>query len=91
MYFKITYRNGYCGCDEECYVIADSEYDVWDKNVKEEEYSFYWDECYAHDFIDDTIEDEFNREEEMWRSYHDEIGYHTTVEEITKEEYEDNI
>ena len=87
-YFKITCSNGYCGCDEDFYIEAESE--GLAENIGNEimwnEYSFiYPDERYIG-YRDDyeTNEDYENAIEEYQEEY-----CNFWITEITKEEYEE--
>ena len=80
MYIKITCSNSYCGCDEDDY------FEVKDKteinalcNECLDNYSFLEPDCR---FIDMDSDEE-------WDEYED--GLEVTWEEISKEEYEENI
>lgn len=77
-YYKITCTNGYCGCDENFYIQAESDSEAWAEanEICSNEYSFaYPDERF--------VEDMDNWDEiEMY-----EMNVETYVEEISKEEY----
>jgi len=82
-YWKITYSNGYCGCDEEEYTEAETIEDAEDY-AKDylEWYSFFDPDDRFVDRNDfDTMDEYYDAVEE----YQAEIYYE--VEEITKEEY----
>lgn len=51
-YFIGTYSNGYCGCDEEVYIIADSE-DQADRFMAEGEINYGYEYAYTTDYEDD--------------------------------------
>lgn len=92
MYFKITYSNGLCGCDEEFFIIADSEEAAWNYLINGyDNYAFYWDDRLIEDYIDEDIVDYEEAEEVAWDEYHDMIAENSGIEEITKEEFEDNV
>lgn len=85
MYIKITYSNGYCGCDEEEYV------EVADENEANEyirdginNYAFFEPDSR---FIDD-YDDEEEYEQEV-AFYQEGCFDYSHWEEITKEEYEE--
>ena len=90
MYFKITFSNDYCGCDERIYEEFDTENEaeVWAyEYLTSGMYSFYEPD---YRFIGD--EDDYESEEEYleaYDNYQENCTYN--IEEITKEEYEDNI
>lgn len=78
MYYKVTCTNGYCGCDEDFYIEAESEIDAENEanEILENEYSFIDpDERFVYDMDD---EDELEAYAE---------GVTAFVEEISKEEY----
>ena len=77
MYYKVTCTNGYCGCDEDFYIEAESEIDAWDEanEILENDYSFIEPD---ERFID------IDNEEEL-ETYAEEVQ--AFVEEITEKEY----
>ena len=92
MYFKITYLNGFCGCDEEEYIIAECEEDAWQYLMDTiENYSFYNDDRY----LDETYFEENDGSEDAWDTawnvYHENIMDYSGIEEITEEEYNENV
>ena len=64
-YFKITCTNGYCGCNEDFYITAKNESDVWDEaeEILTNVYSF-WDPDSR--FVDEITKEEY---EEYTRDY----------------------
>lgn len=87
-YFKATYSNGFCGCDEDMYIKAETEIEAeeeaWD-NI--EIYSFYEPDSR---FVDEP--EDFDDDEDYWQEvefYQENIT--VMVTEITKEEYEENV
>ena len=77
-YYKITCTNGYCGCDENFYIQAESDSEAWDEanEICSSEYSFaYPDERFVED-MDNWDEIEIY-----------EMNVEAYVEEISKEEY----
>ena len=66
MYFKITYQNGYCGCDEEYCIKANTEEEAikYAGEAMPDLYPFYDD---ASQCIND-IED-YDDEEEYWEDF----------------------
>lgn len=77
-YWKITYYNGYCGCDEDFYVMAENELEASRMGMDYlEEYSFYDPD---ERFVDMEDEDQV-------QEYYDNLGYE--VEEISKEEFDE--
>lgn len=88
MYFKITYSNGFCGCDEEDFIIADCEEDAWqwfEDNV--DKYGFYDDER----MLDETLFEENDggdyNTDAAWEAYWEDIRAYSNIVEITEEEY----
>ena len=82
-YWKITYSNGYCGCDEEEYIEAET---IEEAEEKAEDgltmYSFFEPDGRFVDESDfDTMDEYYVAVEE----YQMDIFYE--VEEVTKEEY----
>lgn len=77
MYYKITCTNGYCGCDEDFYIEAESNSDAWDEanDILEYQYSFIEPDERMIDMDD----------EEELEAYAEEVQ--VFVEEITEEEY----
>lgn len=92
MYFKITYSNGWCGCDEEHFIIADCERDAWqyfEDNI--DNYGFYDDAR----MLDETLfEEEDNGDyntDDAWDAYREDIRAYSSVDEITEEEYNEGL
>ena len=79
-YFKITCTNGYCGCNEDFYITAKNESDVWDEaeEILTNVYSF-WDP-------DSRFVDDLENWDELEEYYENCEAF---VDEITKEEYEE--
>lgn len=78
-YWKITCSNGYCGCDENFYIMAENELEAsrMGMDYLEGDYSFYDpDERFVDMGDDNQIEE-----------YYDELDYE--VEEISKEEFDE--
>jgi hypothetical protein len=86
MYIKITYSNGYCGCDEEEYVEVADENEA-DEYVNEGVYNYGFFDPDSR-FIDDC-DDEEEYEQEL-ESYQQGCFENSGWEEISKEEYEEN-
>lgn len=88
MYFKITYRNAFCGCEEEHYIEAESEIEA-DKILADgmDSYDFYWPD---NRFVDPRDYGTTEEYDEAVDEYMAEIAMNSTCEEITKEEYEEN-
>ena len=90
MYFKITFSNGYCGCDEEIYEEFNTEKEAEeyaDEYLTGGMYSFYEPDSR---FIGDK--EDYESEEEYlaaYDSYQEDCTY--DIKEITKEEYEEEI
>jgi len=79
-YWKVTCSNGYCGCDEEFYFEAENENKAYriGYDFLANDYSFY-----------DPDERAVNLEDkEEVEDYYDGLEY--WVDEISKEEYEEN-
>ncbi len=76
-YYKVTCTNGYCGCDEDFYINAESERDAWDEadEILESNYSFIEPDERMIDMDD----------EEELEAYAEEVQ--VFVKEITKKEY----
>lgn len=86
-YFKITCSNGYCGCDEEWYTYAEDTATIYDFECEDylQNYAFYDPDAR---FIDP---DDYETEEEYEEAYADyQANISIDVEEITREEYEEN-
>lgn len=88
MYFRLTYSNGYCGCEETEYAEFENESEAWDYLLEEG--------IYLYDFYepDDRFvnEDDYESDEEYYEAveeYQDAIHDNSYVTEITKEEYEE--
>lgn len=77
-YWKITYYNNYCGCDEDFYVMAENEHeaDIMGMDYLEE-YSFYDPD---ERFVDMEDEDQV-------QEYYDNLSYE--VKEVSKEEFDE--
>lgn len=83
MYIKIVYSNGFLGCEEEHYLEV--------KNVEEAQAQFNSDiEFYGFFWPDNRFVDNDEDEEEL-ESYQQDVYENSYWEEITKEEYEENI
>lgn len=86
-YFKATYSNGYCGCDEDMYIKAENEHEAeeiaWD-NI--EIYCFYEPDSR---FIDEP--EDYDDEDDYWQAvefYQENITIE--IKEITREKFEEN-
>lgn len=92
MYFKIVYSNGFCGCDEEEYIIVDCEEDAWQYLMDNIENYVFWDD---DRFLDETFFEENDGSEDAWdnawEAYHEDIMNYSGIEEITEEEYNENV
>lgn len=89
MYYKMTFSNGYCGCDEEVYEEFNTREEA--EEYAEEYLTSGWYGFYEPDgrFIGD--EEDYESEEEYWEAvedYQENCTY--LITEITKEEYEEN-
>ena len=85
-YFKITCSNGYCGCDEEWYEVADDSATESDFECDDylQSYGFYDPDAR---FVDP---DDYDTEEEYLEVYDDyQANICISVEEITEEEYKE--
>ena len=92
MYFKITYSNGWCGCDEEHFIIADCEEDAWqyfEDNI--DKYGFYDDARMLDETLFEEEDDGDYYTDDAWEAYRGDIRNYSTVEEITEEEYNKNL
>ena len=87
-YFKITCSNGYCGCDEEWYEVAEDTATADDFKCDDylQNYAFYDPDARFIDLADFETEEEY---EEACADYQENISI--DIEEITKEEYEENV
>ena len=83
-YYKITYSNNYCGCEEEEYIALEDNV-IPEDCIEMETYSYYEDDRFI-DADEDTSEEEYW---ELMEEYQQNCYYE--VEEITKEEYEENV
>jgi hypothetical protein len=84
-YFRVTYSNGYCGCEEEHYIEAENEKEVIEiasDNI--ECYSFYDPDSRFVDEYDYENEDDYCQAVE---DYQEDINF--DIEEITREEFEE--
>ena len=89
MYFKIIFSNGYCGCDEEIYIETETlqAADDYAQDYLVNGYIWYDDASRCLDDIED-----YESEDDYWADFEDYQANCTyDIEEITKEEYEDNI
>ena len=94
VYFRITYSNGYCGCDDEYYVkLNDEDANKIDQIFEDnfEGYAYNDDERYMDDINPEDYEDEDDYEAALYTAYDELIQYNSTYEEITKEEYDEAI
>lgn len=94
-YYLGTYRNGYCGCDEE-YLLKGNEDEIKMYEILEEAMDTYYgfaypDERYINiDRGDYESEEEYDEAlEQAEEEYRDNCFESTILEEITKEEYEE--
>lgn len=90
MYFKIVFDNGYCGCDEEIYEEFDTEKEA--EEYADEYLAGGWYSFYEPDERFIGNEEDYESEEDYLEAcdeYYSNCGY--SIEEITKEEYEENI
>ena len=86
MYIKITYSNGYCGCDEYEYIEVTDE-KAADEYITEGVYNYGFFEPDSRFINDDCSDEEYEEEVEYYQQgCFDNSGW----EEITKEEYEEN-
>jgi hypothetical protein len=85
-YFKVTYNNGYCGCEEEYYIEAETEEKAIEiANDDIETYGFYDPDSR---FVD---ENDYDNEDDYYQAIEDyQNDIYCDVEEITKEEFEEN-
>lgn len=84
-YFRVTYNNGYCGCEEEYYINAETEKEVIEiasDNI--ETYSFYEPDSRFVDEYDYDNEDDYLQAVE---NYQEDISF--DIEEITRKEFEE--
>lgn len=89
-YFKITCSNGYCGCEEEWYEemcddVFLSDFDAMILEDYVQLYAFFEPDSRFVDRDNYETEEEY---EEAYAEYQENIS--VDVEEITKEEYEEN-
>lgn len=84
-YFKITCSNGYSGCDEEFYEVAEDTATIDDFEYEDylQNYAFYDPDARFIDPNDFETEEEY---EEAYADYQENVSI--AVEEITREEYE---
>jgi len=84
-YFKITCSNGYCGCDEEWYEVAEDTATAEDYDLEDYLQGY----CFLEPdkrFVDP---DDYETEEEYEEAYEEYQEYISVdIEEITREEYE---
>jgi hypothetical protein len=86
-YWRVTYSNDYCGCDEEYYIDVETEEEAIEiANDGIENYSFYDPDSR---FID---EDDYDNEDDYYQAVEDyQARISFGVEEITREEFEENV
>lgn len=92
MYFKITYSNGWSGCDEEHFIIADCEEDAWqyfEDNI--DEYGFYDDARMLDETLFEEEDDGNYNTDDAWEVYREDIRAYSSVDEITEEEYNEGL
>lgn len=84
-YFKITCSNGYSGCEEEWYEVAEDTATAKDFECEDylQNYAFYEPDERFIDPDDYETEEEY---EEDYKDYQNNISI--DIEEITREEYE---
>lgn len=86
-YFKVTYSNGYCGCDEDMYIKAETETEAEDIAWDDIEiYSFYEPDSR---FVDEP--EDYDDEDDYWQAvefYQENITIE--IKEITRKEFEEN-
>lgn len=88
MYFKMTFTNGYCGCDEVEYVELENLKEADDYfNEAIYNYGFFEPDARFVDPEDYETEDDYQVAIE---DYQDDIFGNSWYEEVTKEEYEEN-
>lgn len=88
MYFKVTFSNNYCGCDEEHYIECNNEEEAGEwLNEEIYNYAFFEPDARFVDPDDYETDEEYEIEVEC---YQDGIFENSCYEEITKEEYEEN-
>lgn len=88
MYFKITYSNGWSGCDEEHFIIVDCEGDAWqyfEDNI--DNYGFYDDARMLDETLFEEEDDGDYNTDDAWDAYREDIRAYSSVDEITEEEY----
>lgn len=88
-YFRLTYSNGYCGCDEVDYVKAENEDEAYAILADGLECYSFWDpDSRFVPEMDDGTEEEIDEAIEMYQADIEERSY---VEEISEEEYNDHV
>lgn len=97
-YFKITYSNGYCGCDDEYYVkLNDEDADKKIDQIFNDNFDWY---AYNSDerFMDDVDPEDYDNEEDYETAlsnredaYDELIRENSAYEEVTKEEYDEEV
>lgn len=97
VYFKITYSNGHCGCDDEYYVQLNDEEANKIDYIFEEYFGWY---AFNNDerFMDDVDAEDYENEEDYKTAlyeredvYDELIRENSTYTEITKEEYDEAV
>lgn len=86
MYIKITYSNGYAGCDEYEYTEVTNENEA-DEYVTEGVYSYSFFDPDSRFISDDCDEEEYAQVLDL---YQEDCFANSFWEEISKEEYEEN-
>lgn len=92
MYFKVTYSNGWSGCDEEHFIIVDCEEDAWqwfEDHI--DEYGFYDDARMLDETLFEEEDDGDYNTDDAWDAYRGDIKAYSTVDEITEEEYNESL
>jgi hypothetical protein len=87
-YFKIGYECGYCGADEELYIVAENESEAEEIAAEGlEEYAEEW--LYLRTGWDNEYLEDFEDYEDVAEEFKEDCTYY--VEEVDEEEYRENI
>lgn len=90
MYIKMTFTNGYCGCDEKIYRKFPNDWTNSDLEDYGTEYLYNWYGFYEPDsrFVDEDSYETNEEYEEAYADYQENCEFY--YEDCTEEEYIDN-
>lgn len=86
MYYKITFSNGYCGCDENVYVKTSEAEDALESWAEDYLVNMY---CPSYEYLIDPAD--YDTTDEYYDALDDyEANCYVSIVECTEEEYMDN-